>query len=60
MIPEFELEQLMAYSIRNKNGNMELDLEVAPQEIVELAKKFYWTPFDVIKDENGIDVEVIL
>ena len=53
MIPEFELEQLMAYSIRNKDGDMELDLKLAPPEIIELAKQFYWKPFDVVKDENG-------
>lgn len=47
MIPEKELNILIKYSIRNKNLDLELKKD-APQEVIEIAKKFYWKPFDVV------------
>ena len=53
MIPEKELEILIKYSIRNKDFDLELRKD-APRDVVELAKRFYWKPFDVV---NGVKVE---
>lgn len=46
MIPERELNILIAFSKENSKGDMELDTKIAPQEVVDIAKKFYWKPFN--------------
>ena len=42
----------MKWSERNENYDLELRKD-APKEVVKLAKKFHWKPYDVIKLKNG-------
>lgn len=48
MIPEKELCLLMASSKRDANGDMVLDLDAATDEIIKIAKEYYWAPFNVV------------
>jgi hypothetical protein len=59
MIPDKSLEKLIAYSIRNEDGDMVLDTKIAPPEIIKLAKKYYWKPFEKRKLEDGTKVTKI-
>lgn len=45
MIPPEKLQILIDFSIRNKNLELELKKD-APPEIVEMAKEFYWKPYN--------------
>lgn len=47
MIPEKELEILIKWSIRDENMDLTLR-EDAPEEVVKIAKEFYWKPFNVV------------
>ena len=58
MIPEQDYFILVAYSKRDEKGNLVLN-ENAPKEIIELAKKYYWKPYNIV-EENGILVEYTL
>ena len=47
MIPEKELNILIEWSIRDDEFNLILKKD-APQEVVKIAKQFFWKPYDVI------------
>lgn len=51
MIPEKELYLLMAFSKRDENGDMVLDLNMATDEIIKIAKEYYWAPFNVVNGD---------
>ena len=44
MIPEKQLDILIAYSKRDKDGNMILK-EDAPKSVLKIAKEFHWAPY---------------
>ena len=52
MIDEFDFKLLEAYSKRDENGALVL-LDDAPEDIVELAKKCLWNPYNYIINEKG-------
>lgn len=47
MIPEKEYYLLMACSKRDEDGDLVLDLDLATDEIIKIAKEYYWAPFNV-------------
>ena len=47
MIPEKELNILIEWSERDENGDLVLKKE-APEEVVKIAKEFYWKPFNKV------------
>lgn len=53
MIPEDVLILLINFSTRDKDFNMVLK-ENVPEEIVELAKKYYWAPYNKNDSEEII------
>ena len=59
MIPEKELDTLIKWSERNEDLALELRKD-APKEVVELAKRFYWKPYDKVKGKNGEIISVKL
>lgn len=47
MIPDKYLNLLMSFSKMGDDG-YELDMEIAPDEIKEIAKIFYWKPYNKV------------
>ena len=54
MIPIEIMEILMAFSKRDKNNDMVL-IDDAPPQIVELAKQYYWKPYN---KKDGEEIQV--
>lgn len=48
MIPEEALNTLIKWSKRDEDLNLVLR-DDAPQDVVELAKEFYWKPYNKVK-----------
>ncbi len=54
MIGGMDLIKLMSFSIRNKDGALELDTRHAPEDIIDLAKELHWKPYDKVDGEQII------
>lgn len=54
MIGGMDLMKLKSFSIRNKDGALELDTKNAPQDVIALAKELHWRPYDKVDGEQII------
>lgn len=54
MIGGKELMILQDFSTRDKNDRLVLDLSIATPNVIKLAKKLHWPPFDNVDGKTYI------
>lgn len=54
MIGGKELMILKAFSKETKNGGVVLDFSIATPNVIKLAKKLHWPPFDNVDGKTYI------